>query len=124
MFAGYRIVDRTRFFRVLRRFLKYFLFPPFAIALLLTIFLSYVAVDHNAGGYYCEYYSGEGHIYRGRQECSVEIGRLSEFSVNTAVSLFVLLVLPSAVFGFGFYILYVVYSHRRLGFGKAAGGDA
>lgn len=121
MAEGYRIVDRARFFRVLRRFLKYIFVPPIVITAMLTVFLSLVVVDHNSGGYYCNYYDKEGLIYREAHECSVELGRLSRFFARTAAVYFFLLGSVSAVFGLGFYGMYFIYADERLGLGKVEG---
>lgn len=120
MIARYRIVDRARFLRVLRRFLKYIFIPPIVITVMLSSFLSFVAVDHNSGGYYCDYYDKEGLIYRESHGCSVELGRLSRFFVRTAAVFFIMSSSVSLVFGVGFYGMYFILSRERLGLGKVA----
>lgn len=110
-----RIDDRSRFVRVLRRFLKYVFVPPALAALLLGIFLSYVAVDHNSGGYYCDYYDRDGFFYRERQECSVRTERLLEFFAEAAGAILVLSSAVFAILGLAAYLMYFVLAPERLG---------
>ena len=118
----YRIDDRTRFFRVLRRFLKYIFVPAALATLLLSVFLSYVAVEHNSGGYYCNYYDQDGFFYRERQDCSVETERVFVFFIGTAGAVFLLSGTFLAVLGIGVYLRYLVVAPERLGLEKQIDG--
>lgn len=123
MTGRYRIVDRPRFFRVLRKFFKYISVPTILIAVFLTVFLSYVAIDHNSGGYYCDYYDSEGAIYRERQGCSVRIARVAEYFIETMGIIFLLVSPFFLILGGMFYTLYFVFSPQRLGFNDRFGPE-
>ncbi len=117
MLPKYRIVDRAKFFRILRRTAAWVFSLTLGISLLVGYFFASTALTLNRGGKYCDYYN-EGLIYYAPDDCYIEILALLDHAWPFALLAFCVFIVFFSSLALGMALLYLRYQHERLGLAK------
>ena len=117
MLPRYRIVDRPRFFRILRRTALCVLSWTLGMSFLVGYFFASTALTRNKDGKFCDYYN-EGLIYYPPDDCYIEIMALLDRAWPFALLAFCVFILFFSSIALGTVLLYLRYQHERLGLAK------
>lgn len=117
------IVDRSQFFGVLAKIVKYVLFIPLIASLVLSPVYSLFSLLANSHGRFCSA-QADGLIYHEGYDCFLNLLNLLEVFPVTFLGVFIFFFAILLFVVFLFYVIYLIFAPGRLGLGAAENNAA